>query len=373
MTLRTSLTLVVAWLVLPAWCAAAQAEARPAASAPTAQSPEPGREKPQTQKAAHAPAEPHAGETSTSGQENQERDAPVEPQRDDRPLMAIQPLPPGPRRFRIELGVLPRYNSNLFNATAGAPRRASFITTLAAKLEADLIRGEKSTLMGRLEFHHHFYRDVERADSSDFDVSLEYGFGRHRLALTYFTTPRRLAYIAGDEHVVNRLDGLDLRSSWRVTRRTRTRLGYEFTRENFSTLNERDSDRHKLNGDVRYRIHDLVTPGIGFELGRVTAESTNYNRHEAALVLLLDSRIKNMIWANVRYRYGHQDYTTTTPTAGNFDRHDRRHDLRWQAQVKATDHWWFFVYGSYTTNASSRALRSFTGQEFGAGLFIRFR
>src|SRR5688500_633854 len=39
------------------------------------------------------------------------------------------------RRYRIEVGVLPRFNSNLFEAEDDAVKRSSFITTLSAKGE----------------------------------------------------------------------------------------------------------------------------------------------------------------------------------------------------------------------------------------------
>jgi hypothetical protein len=369
---RRFLITVAACLVLLAQSAATKGEQSPAASQSAAQSREPTREKTESRKVASASPERKPGEQPASSQGDQEQDVPVEPPQEDRSVINTQPLPPEPGRFRFEFGVLPRYNSNLFGATAGAPRQAAFITTLAAKVEADLVRGEKSTLTGRFGFHRNLYQGVDGADSSDFDISLEYGFGRNRLALTYFTTPRRLAYIAGDEHIFNRLDGVDLRFSRRMTRRTRARVGYEFTRESFPTLKERDSGKHELSGDVRYRIHDLLAPGIGFELGRVTAQSANFNRHETALLLLLDSRIKDTVWASLRYRYSQRDYITADPTASNFGREDRRHDLRWQANVKVTKQWWLFFYNSYTSSASTRELRSFTGHELGAGLFFRF-
>ncbi|HXF05905.1 MAG TPA: surface lipoprotein assembly modifier [Blastocatellia bacterium] len=360
--------IIALYLILLGWSTATPGKQGQAASPPTGQTNAPSGERSETQKTP-SPQEKTGAQRTPS--QAQEPDLSVEPPQ-ERSVIIPQPLPAGPSRFRAEVGVLPRYNSNLFSATAGAPRQTALITTLAVKVEADLVRGEGSTMTARFAGHRNVYQGIEGADSSDFDISLEYGFGRNRLALTYFMTPRRLVYVVGDERVVNRLDGVDLRFSRRITRRTRSRVGYEFTRERFPILGERNSDRHRLSGDIRYRIHDLLAPGIGFEWGRVTANSTNYNRDEAALLLLLDSRFKNAIWASMRYRYGQRHYTTTNSTAGNFGRRDRRHEIRWQASVRTTRHWGFLLYGSYTTNASTRERRSFTGYEVGVGMVFRF-
>jgi hypothetical protein len=234
------------------------------------------------------------------------------------------------------------------------------------------VRGETSTLTSEFQFRRNIYRDVSDADSSDFDFTLNYGIGRNKLSLTYYATPRRLAYVAGNESILSKLHGVEVRYSHRVTRRLRTRVGYEFARETFSASKERDSGRHELSADVRYRFHNLLTPGFGFEFGRVNASSINYSRNEPTLVLLLDSQIKNTAWVSLRYRYGKKDYITTDLKAGNFNRVDWRHDVRLQANIKLTKQWWLLLYNSYTNNTSTRALRGFTGHEIGVGVFFRF-
>ncbi|MBI4468913.1 MAG: DUF560 domain-containing protein [Acidobacteria bacterium] len=308
----------------------------------------------------------------SSNQAGREQDVLADPQRDESPEVKIRLPTARQGRYRFELGVLPRYNSNLFEATGGAPRQVDFITTLSAKFGADLFRRGTTALTSEFQFRRHTYDRVNQADSSNFDVALGYESGRSRLELTYFSTPRRLAFISGTQNVFNSVNGVEVEYSRPLTRRSRVRGSYEFAREIYSVLKDRDAGRNKFSADVRYRVHQALVPGIGFEWERVDAQSENFARRGAALVLLLNSQIKDVAWMSIRYRYTERDYTSIDPTAGNSGRNDRRHDIRFYSNIKLTKRWSLFVYNSYTNNRSTRARRTFTGDELGIGTFFRF-
>lgn len=299
------------------------------------------------------------------------QDVPLVPDLYDKPEADIRTPPSMAGRYRFEFGVLPRYNSNFFQSTGGAPSTAVFVTTLTGKFGVDLLRREVSSLAGTFRIQRNIHDGVDNADSYVFDATLGYRFSRNRLYLTYFTIPRRLAFITTDQDVFSRLDGINLGYSRRVTRRTRVRISYQAARQIFSDFKERDAARHRLRGELRYRIHPLFMPGIGYEWSRDNAQSDNFTYNRWAPLLRLDSRIKRIVWVALRYRYQNRDYITVDPTGPNFGREDRRHEFRLYSNVKLTKHWWLYFYGSYLDNNSTRDTRAFGGHELGVGLMFR--
>lgn len=299
--------------------------------------------------------------------------------RDER---GVQNIPPTRRasgsRYHLELGVLPRYNNNYFQAGDAEPRKSVFITTLSGNFGYDFVQRDHSTLTGELRVRRNIFRDLPGANSTDIDAILGYDFGRNRLELTYFVTPRRLSTFEDDpissinNSVFNSVNGANLQYARRITRRLRTRASYEFAREIYTAFKERDLSRHRFSTDVRYRVRSFFTPGIGYEYSQNNARSDIFNRHSNALLLLVGSNIRDIFTTSFRYRYSVRDYTTSNTASSNFGRQDRRHDVNLYSTVNLPKG--FSIYGFLSTidSNSSRITRSFNSYETGLGLFFRF-
>ena len=282
-------------------------------------------------------------------------------------------------RYRFEVGVMPRYISNYFQAqdefnapTTATPIRSVYITTLSGSFEYDLARREGSTLTAGLRVRRNFFKDLAGADSTDVDVTLDYDFRPNRLRLGYFGTPRRLSAVVAGNNVYAQTNGFSAEYFRRITSRWRARGGYQFARETFSAFRERDLSRHQFNGDLRYRVSPYFTPGVGFEYQRGNAESENFSYERPAVVLLATSDINGIAYLSFRYRFSDRDYTTEEPTSSNFGREDRRHDVSFYSSVRLGGGFSLFGFFYHTDNNSNRVTRTFTSYETGLGLFYSF-
>jgi hypothetical protein len=317
---------------------------------------------------------------TTAEQDSQQKlDDVADQNREDRPGQnTSSPRRSSDSRYHVEFGVLPRYNNNFFQASDGEPRTSVVITTLSGNVGYDFVRRDRSKLAGEVRVRRNIFSDLENADSTDVDLSLAYEFGPNRLELTYFVTPRRLSSFEDDpvssinNTIFNSVNGASLQYARRLTRRVRTRASYEFAREIYTAIKERDLARHRFSTDVRYRVRPFFTPGIGYEYSQNSARSEIFNRRSNALLLLVGSNIKERLTMGFRYRYSVRDYTTNNFTSSNFGRQDRRHDVNLNATVNL--HKGFSLNGFVSTidSNSSRITRSFNTYETGIGLFYRF-
>ena len=279
------------------------------------------------------------------------------------------------RRYRIEVGVLPRYNSNLFEAEDDAVKRSSFITTLSAKGEYDFVKNDRRTVTGIAQVRYNIFRDVRDANSVDVDLAMRLLSGKNDFQATFFITPERLAFITGGGLFVhNSVTGFNLDYTRRFGRNFRARGGYQFAKESYegSLFDDRNSTRHRVSADIRYRVHSLFQPGIGVEYDQVNARSENFTRNGIAPVALLVSSYKDIIYTSARYRYITRNYATDNPLDANFDRTDFRHDFSIYTSIKLARQWRLYGFFSALENNASRAGRSFTGYQTGLGVFFTF-
>jgi hypothetical protein len=279
------------------------------------------------------------------------------------------------KRYRFEVGILPRFNSNLFEAEDDATKVSSFITTLSGKAEYDFVRNDKRTFTGSVQVRHNIYKDVENANSTDIDVTMHYKSDKNDFQATYFATPERLAFITGNNlYVHSNIQGGNFDYTRRLSKRFRASAAYQITRENYegAAFDDRNNIRHRLIGEARYRVDYLFQPGIGFEYERVKADSENYNRSGYAPILLVVSSYKDIIYTSARYRFIRRDYATGNPLLANFDRRDYRHDFSLYSVVKIARQWHIYGFINALDNNSSRLGRSFTGYQSGLGLFFQF-
>ena len=332
-----------------------------------------------TTKSGDSPTSDAAGQQTSEKDTQRRLDDAADQHREDRPG---QNLPPTRRtsesRYRVEFGVLPHYNNNYFQAVEGTPRTDVFITTLSANFGYDLMRRDDKTLDVELRLRRNLFSDLRNANSTDIDAILGYDFGRNRVELSYFGTPRRLSSFEDDPvafqntSIFNSVNGGSLQYSRRFTSRLRGRASYELAREIYTDLKERDVTRHRFATDVRYRVRPFFTPGIGYEYGRNLARSEVFSRRSNALLLLAGSNIRDILTMSLRYRFAVREYTTNNPRSSNFGRRDHRHDVNFYSTVNLPKG--FSIYGFISTNNnnSSRANRSFTAYDTGLGLFFRF-
>jgi hypothetical protein len=298
-------------------------------------------------------------------------DASIDPNRDEKSQVEIRPNRVRAERYQFEFGTIGGYKTDLFPGTGRLEPEPVFITTLSGSFEAELTQSETSRLTGEVRFRRHIFEDVSGADSSDLDLTLDYRLRENRFRVKYFTTPRRLASIDDDETGLHSSNRIKFQLSRPLTRRIHSRVSYEFDRRTFQEIPEKNLAKHELSFDLRYKIHDLFTPGVGFELERVNRNLKN--RKETSLVLLQESRIKDRVRTRLRYRYNIRRYLSVPSTSSDFAREDRRQDIRVYATVKLTKRWSLFLYNSFLNNVSSRTGRSFNVNESGVGIFFSFR
>lgn len=300
-----------------------------------------------------------------------------------RPHTVPEPMPTVPRdvdsHLRVEVGVMPRYVSNYFQAqddfnspSTITQKRGVHVITLSAGARYDLVQRHGSTLTAGVRVRRNLFTDLNGGDSTEIDVSLDYDFQPNQLRFGLFRTPRRLVSVVNERNIYSEANGFSAEYLRRVTPRLRARAGYQLTRETFSEFDERDVSRHQFNGDLRYQVHPLFSPGIGFEylLGNARTENFSYDR--PALVLLANSRIGDIAYLTFRYRLSRREFDTDVPTDSNFRRVDRRHDFSFYGTAQLGRGFSLFSFASYTDSNSNRETRSFTGFEAGLGLFRRF-
>jgi hypothetical protein len=310
------------------------------------------------------------GDAQRSASNEEEVD--VDPRRSKGVLNKVNIRMPQSDRLRFEWGIFPQYRSNLFQSTGGAPKTSAVMTTISGKAEWDFLQSEASKLTGSFLFERNVFRGVENAESSNLDIGLNYQFGRNDLQVTYFNTPRRLAFISQNEGVFNSVEGVDLGFVARPSRSLRARVGYVFSRLEHEDLSERNSSYHEFVGDLRLDKWSLLRPGLGLEIDQIRADSINFDRWEYAPVVFLGSRLGYRAWLNLRYRFRTRNYSSEVPGLSNFGRVDHRHDIRFYANIKLSEHWWLFLYQSFIDGRSTRQSRDFRSFDIGLGIYHRF-
>jgi len=282
----------------------------------------------------------------------------------------------GDKRYRFEVGILPRFNSNLFEAEDDAAKTSSYITTISGKAEYDFIRNDKRTVTGSFQVRYNIFKDVRNANSTDIDVTMHYKGRKNDFQATYFTTPERLSFITPNNtlYVHTNIQGGNFDYTRRLSRRLRVGGAYQISKESYerTQFDDRNNTRHRISGDTRYRLSYLFQPGIGVEYERVNAASENFTRNGIAPVLLIVSSYKDRVYTSARYRFIRRDIVTDNPLVANFDRRDYRHDFSLYSIVKLTRQWRIYGFIDALDNNSSRIGRSFTGYQGGVGLFFQF-
>src|SRR5215213_3837473 len=134
------------------------------------------------------------------------------------------------KRYRFEVGILPRFNSNLFESEDDAAKVSSYITTLSGKAEYDFVRSDKRTFTGGIQVRHNIFKDVENADSTDIDVTMHYKSGKNDFQAAYFITPERLAFITGGNNPIyihSSIQGGNFDYTRRLSKRLRVSGAYQ--------------------------------------------------------------------------------------------------------------------------------------------------
>lgn len=274
--------------------------------------------------------------------------------------------------YRFDIGLFGKYNNNTFQATAGAPKEEVFTTSPSIKFDYGLVREKESTLTARLRFQYNIVSGIDDANFYELDGALNYTWGPNSVEVRSFNNIDKVAFISNGKNVESNSYGVRSTYSRVINKRTSFKLQYEFAYQNFKNSPGRDNFFNEISGDVRYRFKSYFRPGIGFEIGRRDADSSNQERNEFAPVFLVISSINKRVWSRFRYRYRIRDYTTDNREDDNFSREDRRHDLREDLNIRLHRKWWLSLFASYINNDSTREGRDFDSFEIGAGIFYRF-
>ena len=246
-------------------------------------------------------------------------------------------------RYRVELGVTPRYISNLFRS-AGQLQHRDHADAEEGRFHRDAFsQGRVRSVAGK---------GVD-ADSGNARATkhLQGPAGREldgprrgphlqcaaqpSAGQLFVRTPRRLVSVVAGGNVYGETNGFSAEYVRRLSHRWQARGSYQFAHETFSKFKERDLSVHRLSGDVRYRISPYLTPRPGSEeYERGEAESENFSYRRPAIFAVATSEIGKVAYLSVRYRISRRTYLTDVPTNSNFGREDHRRDISSYANVK---------------------------------------
>lgn len=289
-----------------------------------------------------------------------------------RPGGLPEPPVPGTSRNQFRFSVSPWFRSNYFQTGADSPRESVVGTELSADFRVPLVRSEDRSLTAGVGVSRNLVRGVDDADWSRFEAALLYAVRAHAFGARAYYIPRRLTFDpTGGEPGFGRTFGAGAEYDVRLSRRTRTRLLYRLAQVRYEDFAQLDLTAHRVGGEIRHRFHDLLIPGAGLEWTHAGARSANSTYKEIAPIVMYGARVGRRVNTNLRYRYRLRDYPVADPTASNFDRRDRRHDISMYASVWLSPQWELVFFGGYLRNLSSRASRTFT--DGSGGLTLRFR
>jgi hypothetical protein len=280
--------------------------------------------------------------------------------------------PLGPKRYRFELGMFSRFESDVF-VDEEEEEGDEFRTTPSLEFEVDIIKKEESVLTGKTRFEYNIVSNTGNDENYfEFKTGLEYEFGDNGIEIEYEIAPDQFNTISDGNEI--RETEQDFRATYArsLTRKLSFRTKYELEYENHTIENERNNYEHEFGGDVRYKFNDLLNPGIGLEIELRNSNRSNDERWGWAPFLLLNSKINDRVWSRFRYLYGSRNYTTEDIDDGNFDRGDTRNEIRDNISIKLTRKWWINIFAEYRQLDSSREGRDTNKIEIGMGIFYRF-
>ncbi|MBN1569686.1 MAG: DUF560 domain-containing protein [Acidobacteria bacterium] len=292
-----------------------------------------------------------------------------EADRTDLPL----PRPASPsiegKRYRFDFGVSPSYADNYFQAVAGSPRQAAWLTNVSGLFQFALARSGHNQLSAGVDIQRNIVEGIDNADWNSYGARLSYTTPANQLTLQGAYGPRRLTFLAPEDYP-GLATTLALGSDYsrRLTRRARARVFYRRNDVRYPEFDDRNLISHMAAGDARYQFHKLFIPGIGYEWTGARARSENYSYTEMTPVLLLGARFGRTATLNLRYRYRQRTYAIDDARASNFGRKDRRHDAYMYLNIALGKHLGLTMYGSYLQNLSTRAGRGFKAINGGATL-----
>jgi hypothetical protein len=299
------------------------------------------------------------------------------PPREDTPAPQITRSKPGDSRYRIELGVMPRYISNYFQAedqfnTGSTPEVSTYVTVLSGSVAYDVIHEKDSTLTIGGRVRQNIFADIDGADSTELDATANYRKGSNEFRVGYYHNPKRLAGIVSNQNVYAETNRVNLEYLRRISSRWRSGVGYQFSRETYSSDNTRDVSRHQFHADIRYKVTSYFSPGVGIEYEERSGELENNSYSQITPMVMVTSSISNVAYLSFRYRHILRDYSTDIPSDSNFGRDDTRHELSFYGTVQLGHGLSIFGFAYHNNSDSSRTGSSFKSSDVGLGLFYRF-
>jgi hypothetical protein len=281
--------------------------------------------------------------------------------------------PIGPKRYRIQLGMFSRFESDIFVDENEDDGRDEYRTTPSLELEVDLIRKKESVLTGKTRFEYNVISNTGNDENYfEFRAGLEYEFGNNGIEIEYKIAPDQFTRISDGNEIRETEQEFEATYARSLTRKLSFRAQYQLEYENHTIENERNNYEHEFGGDVRYKLHDLLNPGIGFEIERRNSNRSNDERWGWAPFLLLNSKINDRVWSRFRYLYGSRNYTTEDIDDSNFNREDTRNQIRENISIRLTRKWWLNIFSEFRNTNSTREGRDRNSVEVGMGVFYRF-
>ncbi|MFM5923936.1 MAG: surface lipoprotein assembly modifier [Novosphingobium sp.] len=293
--------------------------------------------------------------------------------------LALSPQGKNDDRLKIEVGVLPRYVSNYFEAqdefNIGAPTtpaQSVSIVTVSGSVSYNLVQEERKRLNAAVRVRHNIFTDLDSANSTDVDVSLTYDARPSVIRVGYFGTRHRLVSNPGLAPVYGKTDGLSADYLHRLTKRLRGQIGYRYTRTAYPVFPDRNLSEHLFSGELRYQVQRYFMPAIGVEYSRGNAALDSRSFKRKAVYLSVTSEIGDRVYLSLRYRHSKRDYLTVVPTDSYFGREDPRNDISGYGTVQLGGGFSLFGYFYHASNRSNQLSHRFKSDEAGLGLFYRF-
>jgi len=299
----------------------------------------------------------------------------------DLPRVETWPAAGNPRESRthLEVGVMPRYISNYFEAQENfnfgstAPRGSAQILTLSGSLSYDFVRTAQSRITGRFRVRHNFFTDLNNAETTEYDAMIEYKSKPDEFRLELYRRPSRLASIVNGQNVFSDTNRARIEYHHHLTDKLRVGGNYEFSRETYPTaFRDHDISTHQVLSDVQYEITPWLQPGFGIEYERGNGRSDNFTYDQVGPVLELNSSLWPIAYMGVSYKWYDRKYRTGDALASNYLRVDKRKEVSFYGTAWLGKGWSLFGFAYYTEDRSNQPWSNFHSYDAGLGLFYRF-
>jgi len=272
------------------------------------------------------------------------------------------------RALLLELSIGSDVRANFFEAPDGAPQEDVGV----GKVELKIIGRPSSNWRLFAGLTHWEYYDLDLGSSDRGTAGIRFEGNSHRFDLEAILADSKPSVSVGDEFDRSDSTRLRARYSYRIQRDWELGIRGFFGEESFDLSPRKDSDISSVGAFVRYRgFGSKFSPEVGFDLGERDVIDPNEDYEQEDLILRLRSSPTRRLYLSLRLRERRREYSTSDPTARNFNRQDDRTQLALTAVCEISRHFSLSLYATNQDAESTKASRNFDSQLVSFWLTLR--